>query len=517
MGIIEEKIKDLKEREARVLGMGGEKAVAGQKAKGKLTARERLDLFFDMGTFREIDMLVSHRCVHFGMEQVEIASDGVITGHGLVDGRPVFAFAQDFTSRAGSLGEMHAKKICKVMDMALKAGVPFVGMNDSGGARIQEGVDSLSGYGQIFYRNSLASGVIPQISAIMGPTAGGAVYSPAMTDWIFMVKNTSYMFITGPDVIKSVTGEQITFEDLGGAMTHNEKSGVAQFACDSDEDAIVRIKRLLSYLPSNNMEDPPMVATGDDPRRTEPALDTIIPDNPNQAYDMKDVIRAIVDNGEMFEPHEYYAQNIIVCFARLNGRSIGIIASQPKVLAGCLDIDASDKATRFIRFCDAFNIPMLTIADVPGYLPGSQQEWGGIIRHGAKLLWCYSEATVPKMLLVTRKDYGGSYLAMCAKDLGADMAFAWPSAEIAVMGASGACNIIHRKAIKAAEDPEAKRKELIAEYEQLFSNPYCAAGRGFVDAVIVPSQTRPRLVDALEVMCSKRETLPPKKHGNIPV
>jgi acetyl-CoA carboxylase carboxyltransferase component len=325
------------------------------------------------------------------------------------------------------------------------------------------------------------------------------------------------MFITGPDVIKSVTGEQITFEDLGGAMTHNEKSGVAHFACESDEDAIDRIKRLLSYLPSNNMEDPPVVPTGDDPRRTDPDLDTIIPDNPNQAYDMKDIIRSIVDNGEVFEPHEYYAQNIIVCFARLNGRSIGIIASQPKVLAGCLDIDASDKATRFIRFCDAFNIPMLTIADVPGYLPGSQQEWGGIIRHGAKLLWCYSEATVPKMLLVTRKDYGGSYLAMCSKDLGADMAFAWPSAEIAVMGASGACNVIHRKAIKGADDPEAKRKELIAEYEQLFSNPYCAAGRGFVDAVIVPSETRPRLIDALEVMCSKRQTLPPKKHGNIPV
>ncbi|MGA7146107.1 MAG: carboxyl transferase domain-containing protein [Desulfobacterales bacterium] len=517
MGIIEDKIKDLKAREARVLGMGGEKAVAVQKEKGKLTARERLELFFDGGTFREIDMFVSHRCVNFGMEKVEIASDGVITGHGLVDGRPVFAFAQDFTARAGSLGEMHAKKICKIMDMALKAGVPFVGMNDSGGARIQEGVDSLSGYGQIFYRNSLSSGVIPQISAIMGPTAGGAVYSPAMTDWIFMVKSTSYMFITGPDVIKSVTGEQITFEDLGGAMTHNEKSGVAHFACESDEDAIDRIKRLLSYLPSNNMEDPPVVPTGDDPRRTDPDLDTIIPDNPNQAYDMKDIIRSIVDNGEMFEPHEYYAQNIIVCFARLNGRSIGIIASQPKVLAGCLDIDASDKATRFIRFCDAFNIPMLTIADVPGYLPGSQQEWGGIIRHGAKLLWCYSEATVPKMLLVTRKDYGGSYLAMCSKDLGADMAFAWPSAEIAVMGASGACNVIHRKAIKGADDPEAKRKELIAEYEQLFSNPYCAAGRGFVDAVIVPSETRPRLIDALEVMCSKRQTLPPKKHGNIPV
>jgi acetyl-CoA carboxylase carboxyltransferase component len=517
MGIIEDKIKDLKEREAKILEMGGEKAVAKQKEKGKLTARERLDIFFDPGTFREIDMFVSHRCVNFGMEKVDIPSDGVVTGHGLVEGRPVFAFAQDFTARAGSLGEMHSKKICKIMDMALKSGVPFVGMNDSGGARIQEGVDSLSGYGQIFYRNSMASGVIPQISAIMGPTAGGAVYSPAMTDWVFMVKNTSYMFITGPDVIKSVTGEKINFEELGGAMTHNEKSGVAHFACESDEDAINQIKKLLSYLPSNNMEDPPIIDTGDDPRRIDPALDTIIPDNPSQSYDMKDIIRLIVDNGDFFELHEYFAQNIIVCLARLNGRSIGIIASQPQVLAGCLDINASDKASRFIRFCDAFNIPMLTIADVPGYLPGSQQEWGGIIRHGAKLLWCYSEATVPKMLLVTRKDYGGSYLAMCSKDLGADMAFAWPGSEIAVMGAAGACNIIHRRAIKGADDPEAKRKELIKEYEELFSNPYCAASRGFVDAVIVPSQTRSRLIDALEIMCSKRETLPPKKHGNIPM
>ncbi len=517
MGIVEDKIKDLKAREQKILQMGGEKAVAKHKGKGKLTARERLNVLFDPGTFKEIDMFVTHRCANFGMEAVDIPSDGVITGHGLVDGRPVFAFAQDFTARAGSLGEMHAKKICKIMDLALKAGVPFVGLNDSGGARIQEGVDALSGYGQIFYRNSVASGVIPQISAIMGPTAGGAVYSPAMTDWIFMVKNSSYMFITGPEVIKSVTGEEITFEELGGAMAHNEKSGVAQFACESDEDALNQIKRLLSYLPANNMEDPPIVDTGDAPNRTDPALNTIIPDSPNQSYDIKDVIRSIVDKGEFFEPHEYFAQNMVVCFARLNGRSIGIIANQPNVLAGCLDIDASDKATRFIRFCDAFNIPMLTIADVPGYLPGSQQEWGGIIRHGAKLLWCYSEATVPKLLLVTRKDYGGSYLAMCSKDLGADMAFAWPSAEIAVMGAAGAANIIHRREIKGADDPAAKRKEKIQEYEDLFSNPYCAANRGFVDAVLVPSETRPRLIAALEIMCSKRELRPPKKHGNIPM
>ncbi len=517
MGQVEDKIKDLKEREQKIMAMGGEKAVAKQREKGKSTARERLDMLFDPGTFREIDRFVTHRCVNFGMEDVDIPSDGVITGHGLVDGRPVFAFSQDFTARAGSLGEMHAKKICKVMDLALKAGVPFIGFNDSGGARIQEGVDALSGYGQIFYRNSLASGVIPQISAIMGPTAGGAVYSPAMTDWVFMVKDSSYMFITGPEVIKSVTGEEITFEDLGGAMTHNAKSGVSQFACESDEDAIQKIKQLLSYLPANNMEDPPQVNTDDDPSRTEPSLDSIIPDSPNKSYDMKEVIKSIVDNGEFFEPHQYYAKNIIVGFARLNGRSIGIIANQPRELAGCLDINASDKATRFIRFCDAFNIPLLTIADVPGYLPGSNQEWGGIIRHGAKLLWCYSEATVPKLLLVTRKDYGGSYLAMCSKDLGADMAFAWPTAEIAVMGAAGAANIIHRKEINTADDPKAKREEKIAEYEDLFSNPYCAANRGYIDAVLVPSETRPRLIEALEIMCSKRELRPPKKHGNIPV
>ena len=517
MGNVEDKIQDLRQREAKILEMGGDKLVAKHKEKGRLTARERLNVLFDKGTFRELDMFVTHRCVNFGMESVEIPSDGVITGHGLVDGRPVFAFSQDFTSRAGSLGEMHAKKICKVMDLALKAGVPFVGLNDSGGARIQEGVDALSGFGQIFYRNSIASGVIPQISAIMGPTAGGAVYSPAMTDYIFMVKNSSYMFITGPEVIKSVTGEEITFEALGGAMAHNEKSGVAHFACENDKDAINQIKILLSYLPANNMEDPPKVDTGDDPKRADAALDSIIPDNPNQSYDMKAVIQSIVDNGEIFEPHQYFAKNIIVCFARLNGRTVGIIANQPMAMAGCLDVDASDKATRFIRFCDAFNIPLLTIADVPGYLPGSNQEWGGIIRHGAKLLWCYSEATVPKMLLVTRKDYGGSYLAMCSKDLGADMAFAWPTAEIAVMGAQGAANIIHRKEIKGATNPKAKRVEKIKEYEDLFSNPYCAAARGYIDAVIQPNETRSRLIEALEIMCTKRELRPPKKHGNIPM
>jgi acetyl-CoA carboxylase carboxyltransferase component len=517
MKTVAERLRELKEKEAQIKGMGGAKAVEKQHLSGKLTARERLDLFFDPGTFRETDIFVSHRCVNFGMEAVEIPADGVVTGFGKVNGRIVYAFAQDFTSRAGSLGEMHSKKICKVMDLALKAGAPFVGFNDSGGARIQEGVDSLSAYGQIFYRNAIASGVIPQISAIMGPTAGGAVYSPAMTDFIFMVQNTSYMFITGPDVIKSVTGEEISFEDLGGAMTHNTKSGVAHFACESDADAIGEIKRLLSFLPNNNLEDPPVVPCDDPATREEPALDVIVPDSPRASYDMHAVIKAIVDDGDVFEPHAHYAQNIITALARLSGRPVGIIANQPQVLAGCLDVDAADKATRFIRFCDAFNVPLLTIADVPGYLPGSEQEWRGIIRHGAKLLWCYSEATVPKLTLITRKDYGGSYLAMCSRDLGADMVFAWPSAEIAVMGASGAANVIFRKEIKAAPDPAAKRQEIIENYENLLYNPYIAASRGFVDQVILPRETRPRLIEALEALSGKREVLPPKKHGNIPV
>jgi acetyl-CoA carboxylase carboxyltransferase component len=517
MKTVAQRIQELKEKEAHLKAMGGSKAVAKQHESGKLTARERLDHFFDPGTFRETDIFVKHRCVNFGMEKLEIPADGVVTGFGLVNGRPVFAFAQDFTSRAGSLGEMHSKKITKVMDLALKAGVPFVGLNDSGGARIQEGVDSLSAYGQIFYRNAVSSGVIPQISAIMGPTAGGAVYSPAMTDFIFMVKNTSYMFITGPDVIKSVTGEEITFEDLGGAMAHNTKSGVAHFACEDDRDCLDQIKRLLSFLPNNNMEDPPRVTCLDPTHREDPALDSLVPDSPSASYDMYDLIRSLVDDGDFFEPHYHYAQNMITAFARLNGRSIGIIANQPKVLAGCLDVNAADKATRFIRFCDAFNIPLLTIADVPGYLPGSDQEWQGIIRHGAKLLWCYSEATVPKLTLVTRKDYGGSYLAMCSRDLGADMVFAWPTAEIAVMGASGAANVIFRKEIKEASDPVAKRQEIIENYENLLYNPYIAASRGFVDQVIAPRETRPRLIEALDILSTKRETLPPKKHGNIPV
>jgi acetyl-CoA carboxylase carboxyltransferase component len=517
MGRVADKLKELREREAKIKEMGGAKAVAQQRERGKLTARERIDLFFDPGSFRELDMFVKHRGTLFGIDKVEIAADGVVTGYGTVNGRQVFAFAQDFTARAGSLGEMHAKKICKVMDLALRAGKPFVGFNDSGGARIQEGVDSLSGYGQIFYRNAISSGVIPQISAIMGPCAGGAVYSPAMTDYIYMVKNTGLMFITGPDVIKSVLGEIITQEELGGAMTHNSRSGVAHFACESDADCIEEIKVLLSFFPDNNMEDPPIKPTDDSPVRMCPELDTIIPENPMGAYDMRDVIRAIADDGDFVEIHQYYAMNMVVGFIRLNGKPTGIIANQPKVLAGCLDVDSSDKATRFIRFCDAFNIQMLTIADVPGYLPGRQQEWGGIIRHGAKLLWCYSEATVPKITLITRKDYGGSYLAMCSKDLGADIALAWPTAEIAVMGAEGAANVIFRKEISSAEDPVAKRQEVIDNYRNALYNPYIAASRGYIDGVIMPSESRTRLIEAFDVLASKRQALPPKKHGNIPM
>ncbi|MEI8172442.1 MAG: carboxyl transferase domain-containing protein [Deltaproteobacteria bacterium] len=511
------KIQELERREAIAMAQGGPKAIAKQHEGGKLTARERINLLYDPGTFVETDLFMRHRCTDFGMDKVEVPAEAVITGYGKVNGRTVFAFSQDFTARAGSLGEMHSKKICKVMDLAVKTGAPCVGFNDSGGARIQEAVDSLAGYGQIFYRNSCASGTIPQISAIMGPTAGGAVYSPAMTDWIFMTKNSSYMFITGPDVIRSVTGEIIDFEALGGAMTHNTKSGVAHFACESDEDNINQIKRLLSFLPSNNMEDPPYVDTGDDPNRLDYNLDTLVPDSARQNYDMKTLIGTLCDNGDFLEPHMYFARNMVVAFGRMGGHTVGFIANQPAWLAGCLDVDASDKATKFIRFCDAFNIPMITIADVPGYLPGTDQEWRGIIRHGAKLLWCYSEATVPKITLATRKDYGGSYLAMCSRDLGADMVIAWPTAEMAVMGAEGACNIIFRKEIKEAEDPKAMRAAKIKEYEDAFCNPYAAAGRGYVDAVIRPHETRRYIIRCLDMLRSKRETRPPKKHGNIPM
>jgi len=516
---VSEKLENLKIREAKIKEMGGEARIEKQHAKGKLTARERLDHLFDEGTFREIDMFVKHRSTNFNMEKVVIPSDGVITGHGKVNGRPVFAYSQDFTSRGGSLGEKHAAKITKIMDLAMKAGLPIVGINDSGGARVEEGIDSLKGYGDIFFRNSRASGVIPQISIIMGPCAGGAVYSPAMTDFIFMVDKKSYMFITGPSVIETVTGEKTTFEELGGAMTHNAKSGVAHFACQDDEDAIYQVKVLLSYLPNNNMEDPPKYNNGDDPSRLCPELDTIIPDDPKAGYDMKNVIQSVVDNGEFFEPHEYYAQNALIGFARMNGRPVGIIANQPMFLAGCLDINASDKISRFIRFCDAFNFPIITFVDVPGYLPGTDQEWGGVIRHGAKLLWSYSEATVPKLTVTTKKSYGGAYIAMSSQHLGADMLFAWPTAELAVMGAQGAVNIVasYRKQMKDAKDPKAKRQELIGEYETAFNTPYIAAERGYLDAIIQPSETRIRLIDALETMVTKKEALPPKKHGNIPV
>ena len=514
---MEDKLEKLTKLEEQIKAAGGEKRIQAQHDAGKLTARERLELLFDSGTFQEIDAFVEHRSTNFGMEQVYIPADGVITGYGKVNGRTVCAYAQDFTSRGGTLGEMHAKKICKAMDMAMSIQAPIVGLIDSGGARIQEGVDALDGYGKIFFRNSCASGVIPQLSAIMGPAAGGAVYSPAMTDFVFMVKRTSYMYITGPSVVKTVTGEEISDEELGGAMTHFTKSGVAQFACADDKQAIEEIKRLLGYLPQNYGEKPPYIAPADSPDRTDTALDSIIPASAQQSYNMKDIIHSIVDDGDFLEPAKQFAHNIITGFARFNGNVVGIIANQPSYLAGCLDINASDKATRFIRFCDAFNIPLLTIVDVPGYLPGSHQEWGGIIRHGAKLLWCYSEATVPKITLITRKAYGGAYLAMCSQALGADYCAAWPQAEIAVMGAEGAAAIIHRSEIQAAEDPEAKRKEKIEEYRELLYNPYIAARQGYINAVIRPSETRPMIIAALEALQSKKESLPARRHGNIPM
>ncbi len=514
---MKDELEKLAKLEAESKAGGGKKRIQAQHESGKLTARERLDLFFDSGTFQELDLLVQHRSTNFGMDEASIPADGVVTGYGKVNGRTVCAFAQDFTARGGTLGEMHAKKICRIMDMAMKMKVPMVGFIDSGGARIQEGINALDGYGNIFLRNSCASGVIPQISAIMGPAAGGAVYSPAMTDFVFMVKRTSYMYITGPAVVKTVTGEEIDNDELGGALTHSVKSGVAQFACDNDEQAIAEIKNLLSYLPSSYDEKPPYMAPTDTPERADPALDNIIPDNPQQAYDMKAVIRSIVDNGEFLEPSRQYAPNLITAFARCHGYVIGIIANQPNHLAGCLDINASDKATRFIRFCDAFNVPLLTIADVPGYLPGSHQEWGGIIRHGAKLLWCYAEATVPKITLITRKAYGGAYIAMCSQSLGADYTLAWPKAEIAVMGAEAATAIIHRSEIQAADDSEAKEQEKIAEYRELLYNPYVAARMGYINAVILPRDTRPRVIAALEALQNKKESRPAKKHGNIPM
>jgi methylmalonyl-CoA decarboxylase subunit alpha len=521
MATVNEKLMDLRERELNIKAMGGPDKVNTQHEKNKLTARERLDLLFDPGTFREIDMHVRHRSTNFNFQEVEIPADGVVTGHGLIDGRPIFAYSQDFTSRGGSLGEQHAAKIVKIQDLAMKCGVPVIGLNDSGGARVEEGIDALKGYGDIFFRNSRASGVIPQISCIMGPCAGGAVYSPAMTDFILMVKKTSYMFITGPSVIESVTGEKTTFEELGGAVVHNAKSGNAHFACEDDKDAIEKIRELISFLPNNNMEEPEEHHPHDDPHRDCDILNTIIPDEAMVPYDMKTVIEEVLDDNYFFEVQELFAENAIIGYGRLDGKVVGIIANQPMFLAGCLDINASDKITRFIRTCDAYNIPLLTFVDVPGFLPGVDQEHNGIIRHGAKMLWAYSEATVPKLTVVTRKNYGGSYIAMSSAHLGADMVFAWPSSEIAVMGAKGAVGIIasYRKAISSASegDKQAVIDQKIAEYEAAFNTPYIAAERGYVDAVIEPRETRKRLVDALNILKTKREVLPAKKHGNIPL
>ena len=509
MATVQEKIALMHAKKEHIQLGGGQKRIDKQHEKGKMTARERIEKLFDENTFVELDMFMKHRCTNFGQDKKELPGEGVVTGYGTVDGRLVYAFAQDFTVEGGSLGEKHAHKIWKVMDLSMKMGAPCIGINDSGGARIQEAVDALSGYAGIFYRNTAASGVVPQISVIMGPCAGGAVYSPAITDFIYMVKNTSQMFITGPAVIKSVTAEEVTAEALGGAMTHNSVSGVAHFAAENEDDCIQQIRYLLSFLPSNNMDDAPIVETGDDPSRMDESLNSVVPDNPNAPYDMKDVIRSIVDNGEFYEVHQHFATNIITCFARFDGRSVGIIANQPNVMAGCLDVNASDKSARFIRFCDAFNIPLVNLVDVPGFLPGVGQEHTGIIRHGAKMLYAYSEATVPKVTVITRKAYGGSYIAMCCRELGADQVMAWPSAEIAVMGPAGAANIIFRK------DPDKDQKT--AEYVEEFATPYKAAERGYADMVIEPKETRPYVITALNALASKREVGPAKKHGNIPL
>jgi len=504
-----------KKREEARAG-GGAKAVDKQHERGKLTARERIEKLFDEGTFVEVDEFVEHRCVNFGMEKKTYPGDGVITGYGTVDGRIVYVFSQDFTVMGGSLGEMHAKKICKVMDLAVQNGAPVIGLNDSGGARIQEAVDSLSGYGNIFLRNTVASGVVPQLSVIMGPTAGGAVYSPALTDFIFMVDKIGIMHITGPAVIKSVTGEDVTSEQIGGARAHNQISGNAHFFASTEDECIAQIRKLLSYLPANNMEEPPFIDIGDDPYRTDESLRDVVPTNPNKGYKVQDVIAKVADGGEFFEVQPMWAKNMVTGFVRIGGYVAGIIANQAAVMAGCLDIDASDKASRFIRYCDAFNIPIVTFVDVPGYLPGKAQELGGIIRHGAKLLYAYSEATVPLITVVLRKAYGGAYLGMCSKDLGADVVLAWPQAEIAVMGAEGAANIIFRREIEGANDPQAERAKKIEEYREAFATPYQAAKRGFVDRVIMPEETRREIYQALVQCESKHELRPRRKHGVLP-
>lgn len=496
---------------------GGQERIDRQHADGKLTARERIERLLDAGSFCELDQFVTHRATDFGLAERRVLGDSVVTGWGRIDGRLVYVFAQDFTVMGGSVGEAHGRKICKLLDLALANGAPVIGLNDSGGARIQEGVDALAAYGEIFYRNVQASGVIPQLSVILGPCAGGAVYSPALTDFIFMVEGISRMAITGPDVIRAVTHEEVTQEELGGTDVHNRLSGVAHFAARSEEEAFSLVRQLLSYLPQNNAEDPPYIPPTDSPDRAEEALNTIVPDDPSQSYDMREVIRLIVDDGVFFEVHERYAQNIIVGFARMGGYVVGIIAQQPAVLAGALDIDASDKGARFIRFCDCFNIPLLTLTDTPGFLPGVAQEHGGIIRHGAKMIYAYAEATVPKIAVITRKAYGGAYIVMSSKHLGGDICLAWPNAEIAVMGPQGAVNIIFRRELEKAPDPNRLREELVADYREKFANPYVAAARGYLDAVIRPSETRPRVIAALEMLRNKRAQRPPRKHGNIPL
>jgi len=513
----DERVDDLRRRKAQAKEGGGKDRIRAQHAKGKLTARERLDLLLDPGSFVETDAFVEHRTTEFGMDAKRFLGDGVVTGHGMIDGRTVFVFSQDFTVFGGSLGEMHANKIVKIMDTAMKVGAPVIGLNDSGGARIQEGVISLGGYAEIFFRNVLASGVIPQISAILGPCAGGAVYSPAITDFIIMAKGTSNMFITGPEVIKAVTGEEVSFEELGGATAHASKSGVAHFAASDEKAALRLIRNVLSYLPSNNVDDPPIVASDDEPNRMDPELSGVVPKESDKPYDMRDVIRRVVDRDSWLEVHEDWAQNIVVGFARLEGRPVGVVGNQPKVLAGTLDINSSTKAARFVRFCDCFNIPLLTFVDVPGFLPGTEQEYGGIIRNGAKLLFAFSEATVPKVTVITRKAYGGAYDVMCSKHIRGDFNFAWPSAELAVMGPEGAVQIIFKKEIEESKDPKNREKELVREYRDRFANPYIAARMGYLDDVIEPPETRPRVINAFTVLRTKRETRPPKKHGNIPL
>ena len=510
-------IQKLRQLKAKARLGGGEERIERQHQKGRLTARERIELLLDKGSFREVDTFVTHRTTDFDLDKRKYLGDSVVTGWGTINNRLVYVFAQDFTVFGGSLGEVHAEKIVKIMEMAMKNGAPVIGLNDSGGARIQEGVVSLGGYADIFLKNTLASGVIPQISVVMGPCAGGAVYSPAITDFIFMVRGSSYMFITGPNVVKTVTHEEVSFKDLGGADVHAEKSGVCHVAADSEADALYLVQKLLGYIPQNNMEDPPFVDTDDNPLRREEALDTIVPDDPSKPYDIKEVFGYIVDDGEFFEIHASYAQNIVIGFARLGGHSIGIVANQPAYLAGVLDIDSSEKAARFVRFCDAFNIPILTFVDVPGFMPGVDQEHGGIIRAGAKLLYAFCEATVPKLTVITRKAYGGAYDVMSSKHIRGDVNLAWPGSELAVMGPEGAVEIIFRKELAASDHPEKRKAELVAEYRQKFANPYVAASRGFVDDVIEPRETRPRLINALEMLSNKRASNPPKKHGCIPL